>query len=98
MATAQTWKAVGEFSKLTQVSVRMLRYYDETGILTQAEVNKWTGHRLYSVDQILRLNRILYLRDSCLERKSVISLCRLIYGKVRSQNMEKLKCSFPTTP
>ena len=43
---------IGEFSKLTQVSVRMLRYYDETGILTPAEVDKWTGHRLYSVDQI----------------------------------------------
>ena len=55
---------IGEFSKLTQVSIRMLRYYDETGILTPAEVDKWTGHRLYSVDQIPRLNKILYLRDS----------------------------------
>ena len=55
---------IGEFSKLTQVSVRMLRYYDETGILTLAEVDKWTGHRLYSVEQIPRLNKILYLRDS----------------------------------
>ena len=55
---------IGEFSKLTQVSVRMLRYYDETGILTPAEVDKWTGHRLYSVEQIPRLNKILYLRDS----------------------------------
>ena len=54
----------GEFSKLTQVSVRMLRYYDETGILTLSEVDKWTGHWLYSVDQIPRLNKILYLRDS----------------------------------
>ncbi len=55
---------IGEFSKLTQVSVRMLRYYDETGILIPAEVDKWTGHRLYSVEQIPRLNKILYLRDS----------------------------------
>ena len=55
---------IGEFSKLTQVSIRMLRYYDEVGILTPAEVDKWTGHRLYSVEQIPRLNKILYLRDS----------------------------------
>ena len=55
---------IGEFSKLTQVSIRMLRYYDEAGILKPAEVDKWTGHRLYSVEQILRLNKILYLRDS----------------------------------
>ena len=55
---------IGEFSKLTQVSIRMLRYYDEVGILTPAEIDKWTGHRLYSVEQIPRLNKILYLRDS----------------------------------
>ena len=45
---------IGEFSKLTQVSIRMLRYYDEVGILKPAEVDKWTGHRLYSVEQIPR--------------------------------------------
>ena len=55
---------IGEFSKLTRVSVRMLRYYDEAGLLTPAEVDPWTGHRLYSVEQIPRLNKILYLRDS----------------------------------
>lgn len=55
---------IGEFSKLTQVSIRMLRYYDEVGLLKAAEVDKWTGHRMYSVTQIPRLNRILYLRYS----------------------------------
>lgn len=55
---------IGEFSRLTQVSIRMLRYYDEVGILKPAEVDKWTGHRLYSVEQIPRLNKTLYLRDS----------------------------------
>ena len=55
---------IGEFSRLTQVSGRMLRYYDEAGLLTPAEVNKWTWHRLYSAEQIPRLNKILYLRDS----------------------------------
>ena len=55
---------IGEFSKLTQVSVRMLRYYDEAGLLKPAEVDRWTGHRLYSVEHIPRLDRIRYLRDS----------------------------------
>lgn len=55
---------IGEFSKLTQVSIRMLRYYDEVGLLKPTEVDKWTGHRMYSVSQIPCLNRIRYLRDS----------------------------------
>lgn len=55
---------IGEFSRLTQVSIRMLRHYDETGLLKPAAVGSWTGHRSYSVEQIPRLNKILYLRDS----------------------------------
>lgn len=54
---------IGEFSKLTQVSIRMLRYYDEANLLKPAEVDPWTGHRFYSAAQIPRLNRIVYLRD-----------------------------------
>lgn len=55
---------IGEFSKLTQVSIRMLRYYDEVGLFKPAEIDKWTEHRRYSVEQIPVLNRIIYLRDS----------------------------------
>ncbi len=54
---------IGEFSKLTQVSIRMLRYYDETGLLKPAEIDKFTGYRLYSTEQIPVLNKIIFLRD-----------------------------------
>lgn len=55
---------IGEFSKLTQVSVRMLRHYDETGLLKPAKTDPWTGYRMYSAEQIPVLNKIIYLRDS----------------------------------
>lgn len=55
---------IGEFSKLTQVTVRMLRYYDETGLLKPAKIDSLTGYRMYSSEQILLLNKIIYLRDS----------------------------------
>lgn len=54
---------IGEFSKLTQVSIRMLRYYDEMGLLKPAKIDKFTNYRLYSTDQIPLLNKILFLRD-----------------------------------
>jgi DNA-binding transcriptional MerR regulator len=54
---------IGEFSKLSQVPVKTLRYYDEIGLLTPAEVDRWTGYRYYSADQLPRLNRILALKD-----------------------------------
>lgn len=55
---------IGEFSKLTQVTIRMLRYYDEMGLLKPAKVDSWTGYRMYSAEQIPVLNKIIYLRDS----------------------------------
>ncbi|MBU5675846.1 MerR family transcriptional regulator [Alkaliphilus sp. MSJ-5] len=54
---------IGEFSKLTQVSIRMLRYYDETGLLKPAKIDKFTNYRLYSTEQISTLNKIIFLRD-----------------------------------
>lgn len=55
---------IGEFSKLSKVSIRMLRYYDEVGLLKPQCVQSETGYRLYSTEQIERLNRIIFLRDS----------------------------------
>ena len=55
---------IGEFSKLTQVSIRMLRYYDEIGILKPANVDSFTGYRMYSADQIPLLQKIILLGDA----------------------------------
>lgn len=55
---------IGEFSKLTQVSIRMLRYYDEIGLLKPAAIDKFTGYRMYSSEQIPVLQKIILLRDT----------------------------------
>jgi len=54
---------IGEFSKMTQVSIRMLGYYDETGFLKPAEIDAFNNYRFYSVEQIPILNKIIFLRD-----------------------------------
>jgi len=54
---------IGDFSKLSQVSVRTLRYYEEVGLLKPVEVDRFTGYRYYTIDQLPRLNRILVLKD-----------------------------------
>jgi effector-binding domain-containing protein len=54
---------IGDFSKLSQVSVKTLRYYDEIGLLRPSEVDRFTGYRYYSASQLSRLNRILALKD-----------------------------------
>lgn len=54
---------IGEFSKLAQVSVKTLRYYDELGLLRPDWVDRYTGYRYYTLQQLPRLNRLLALRE-----------------------------------
>ena len=54
---------IGEFSQLSRVSVRMLRHYDQLGLLRPSRTDTFTNYRYYSADQLPRLNRILALRD-----------------------------------
>jgi effector-binding domain-containing protein len=54
---------IGDFSRLSQVTVKALRYYDELGLLKPAHVDRFTGYRYYSATQLPRLNRILALKD-----------------------------------
>ncbi len=53
---------IGEFSKLAQVPVPTLRYYDQMGLLKPLEVDRFTGYRYYSASQLPLLHRILVLR------------------------------------
>ncbi|WP_226344273.1 MerR family transcriptional regulator [Agilicoccus flavus] len=54
---------IGDFARLGQVSVRMLRHYDATGLLRPVHVDEWTGYRSYDPEQLPALNRIIALRD-----------------------------------
>ena len=54
---------IGDFSRLSRVSIKTLRYYDEMELFKPIEVDRFTGYRYYSVSQLPRLNRILALRD-----------------------------------
>lgn len=54
---------IGEFSKIAYVSISLLRYYDEIGLFPPAAVDKQTGYRYYTIEQLPRLNRILVMRD-----------------------------------
>ena len=51
---------IGEISKLYQIGVDSLRYYEELGLLTPKRGKN--GYRLYRLDDIWRLNVIRDLR------------------------------------
>jgi len=54
---------IGEFSRLTRISIRMLRHYDEHAVLHPTRVDEWTGYRHYSPDLLRVAGRLRALRD-----------------------------------
>lgn len=70
---------IGEFSKIAQVSGRLLRYYDEIDLLKPDHIDAETGYRYYSAEQLPRLNRILALKDLGL---SLDQIARLLNDEI----------------
>jgi len=99
---------IGDFSKLSFVTVKALRYYDEIGLLKPERVDEFTGYRYYSAAQLLRLNRIVALKNMGLSLDEVARLLRddvpvasildLLHDKQAEikghleQEVEKLSC------
>jgi DNA-binding transcriptional MerR regulator len=82
---------IGDFSKLSQVSVKALRYYDEIGLLKPAQVDRFTGYRYYSADQLPRLNRLLALKDLGFSLEQIAELLDEELSPVQVRGMLRLK-------
>ena len=63
METARTdLLPIGRFSRLTGLTVKALRHYDELGLLRPARVDAASGYRFYGPDQVRRAEAIRRLR------------------------------------
>lgn len=78
---------IGEFSKIAKVSIRMLRHYDQISLLKPAYVDPINGYRSYLIDQLPRLNRILFLKDLGF---SLNEINELIDNKITIEEMKKM--------
>jgi len=54
---------IGDFSKLSRITIRMLRHYDEIDLLKPITVDEWTGYRYYDEAQLLTANKIQLLKN-----------------------------------
>ncbi|TVX98676.1 MerR family transcriptional regulator [Cohnella terricola] len=54
---------ISEFSKISQVSVKTLRYYDQLNLLKPAHTDLYSGYRYYTANQLFQLHRILAYKE-----------------------------------
>jgi effector-binding domain-containing protein len=78
---------IGEFSKLSLVPVKTLRYYDEIDLLRPEHVDGFTGYRYYAAEQLPRLNRILALKDLGF---SLEQIARLLDDTLTAEHMREI--------
>lgn len=60
---ATTLLTIGEFSRMTYLSVKALRHYHDLGVLAPAAVDPNSGYRCYAADQVTAGQVIRRLRD-----------------------------------
>ncbi len=71
--------SIGEFSKMTALSIKSLRLYHEKGILIPAKVDKFTGYRYYDEANYETAKSIRILKEydfTLAEIKEVLEECR----------------------
>lgn len=92
---------IGEFSKLSRVSIRSLRRYDDAGLLVPASIDTFTGYRYYSEHQLPTASRIRALRDmgfsfaavrevlACYDDPEALERCLLLQRALALEAMEE---------
>jgi DNA-binding transcriptional MerR regulator len=82
---------IGDFSRIGQVSVKTLRYYDEIGLLRACQTDTFSGYRYYTFDQLPRLNRILALKELGLSLNQIDQLLNDDLSAEQLRGMLRLK-------
>ena len=79
---------IGEFSKMGKTTVKTLRYYDDVGLLKPEEIDRITGYRFYSTDQLMKLHQIQAYRQIGL---SIDEIRLILAGNDATAILEKRK-------
>lgn len=54
---------IGEFSKMVDLPVRTLRYYDDYGLLKPSKIDPFTNYRYYSEEDMEEVKKIQQLKE-----------------------------------
>lgn len=54
---------IGEFSKMSKVTVKALRYYEKEGLLIPKYIDDFNGYRYYESSQLISVSKIIMLKQ-----------------------------------
>jgi DNA-binding transcriptional MerR regulator len=84
---------IGEFSRLSQISIKALHIYDERGLLRPDHVDPFTGYRYYTLQQLPRAHRIMALKEMGLSLEQIGVMVNQSLSSDELHGMLRLKCA-----
>jgi len=82
---------ISEFSKLSQVPAKTLRFYDQLELLKPAYTDQQSGYRYYKSEQLLQLHRILAFKDLGFTLEQIKQLLKENVSTAEIRGMLRLK-------
>ncbi|MFZ5354752.1 MAG: MerR family transcriptional regulator [Bacillota bacterium] len=88
---------IGQFSRISRVSAKTLRFYDEVGLLKPAQVDSFTQYRYYSPEQVADILLISELKEysfsleeirNIISRKDVDYMQQALAGKLEELELQ----------
>lgn len=62
---------IGEFSSISKTTIKTLRYYEKEKLLIPAFIDQYSGYRYYETSQLVKLSKIISLRQVGLSIKDI---------------------------
>ena len=84
---------IGDFARAANVTVKTLRYYAREGLLTPVYIDRFSGYRYYTPDQLPALNRVLALKDLGFSLAQIRQLMRETLTAEELRGMLRMKQS-----
>ena len=81
---------IGEFSKIVNIPVRTLRYYDEYGLLCPTKIDDFTGYRYYSEENILECELIKMLKSVNFSLEEIVEYKDSITNEILEKKKEQI--------
>ena len=86
---------IGEFSKLSHLTIKALRFYEKEGLLLPESIDDWTGYRFYETSQLEEAAKIKAYRQLGLSIEEIKSIqkgsdMKLIFA-AKAEKLKKQK-------
>lgn len=88
---------IGEFSKLSHLTVKALRFYEKEHLLLPAFIDEWTGYRFYETSQLEKAARIKAYRQLDLSIDEIKRICagadvkEILSDKAKALSAQKME-------